>query len=944
MKTRFPRSIVAWLVTFGLVFGTLASPVAAGQATPEATPGATPVADVAPDGSVDLDVLFIGAHPDDEAFGLAAYGQWNEFAGVEVGVITVTRGEGGGNAVGTEEGPDLGLLREAEERTAVGAAGIEHIYNLDKVDFYYTVSAPLTEQVWDYEDTLDRVVRVVRATQPEVIITMNPAPTPGNHGHHQVAARLAVDAFHDAADPESFPAQIDDEGYSAWSASSIYQNGASGTAETGPDCATTYVSNEPTDTIFGVWRGTVSEANGGVTWGQIALEGQRLYASQGWAVFPDAPTEPTEIQCNYFTLIDSRVAVSTDTESTTALLENAVIENQRGLSLGTEFYLTSETFDVRPGEEFTVTAHASVPDGVDVSASTIDLVAPAGWEIVGADELATQQADPEAEPAFTIGDDGTITQEFTIIPAADAASDTRYRVGASFGAGGGIGVTSEVVRVAPAVSGVLEPLPEIAQFQEWTESSSVPQLNNLILPVTSLAIGDTENINVLVTNNSGEEQSGSVTVELPAGFEADSASQPYDSLAAGESMSVTFIVTNTDEALATSNQGGEAGTYPVTITTESAAGSSVEQAGLNLVPSTVVPEVSGSVAVDGVITDGEYTGQPLDLSRVWEGIVPDDAADASGTAWLAWGNDGVYVAVEVQDEMLGTVLTTADAKRHWRTDSVEIAIDPLGTAPNTSATFKVGVFPTSTDGSPQAYRDADAYQGPVAETAPGFEMASALTEPYTGYVLETFIPFDVLPADLDPDNAAMNIFIYDSDTQDLTGQSRLGWSTWNGVQGDPYRWGTLEFDGYGADTASPVADVATPVAGAAAVDEPIMPLDVAQSAQSPQSIAQSAADGVPLAGRTPVAEGEGLTNVEAAVDDNGKLALVYDAGAVGLANYFLVDANGAAIGSGMFEVNSGEALETALVTIAGDPASYTLLVSFETEGGAVQALALDLAG
>ncbi|MEJ7901561.1 MAG: sugar-binding protein, partial [Thermomicrobiales bacterium] len=216
--------------------------------------------------------------------------------------------------------------------------------------------------------------------------------------------------------------------------------------------------------------------------------------------------------------------------------------------------------------------------------------------------------------------------------------------------------------------------------------------------------------------------------------------------------------------------------------------------------------------------------------------------------------------------------------------------------------------------------------------------------PYTGYVLETFIPFDVLPADLDPDNAAMNIFIYDSDTQDLTGQSRLGWSTWNGVQGDPYRWSTLEFDGYGADTASPVADVATPVAGAAAVDEPIMPLDVAQSAQSPQSIAQSAADGVPLAGRTPVAEGEGLTNVEAAVDDNGQLALVYDAGAVGLANYFLVDANGAAIGSGMFEVNSGEALETALVTIAGDPASYTLLVSFETEGGAVQALALDLAG
>ncbi len=940
MKTRFPRSAVALVATLGLVLGTLAAPVAAWQATPDATPGATPVAEVAPDGPVDLDVLFIGAHPDDEAFGLAAYGQWNEFAGVETGVITVTRGEGGGNAVGTEEGPALGLLREAEERRAVATAGIEHIFNLDKVDFYYTVSAPLTEQVWDYEDTLDRVVRVIRATQPEVIITMNPAPP--THGHHQVAARLAVDAFYAAADPAAFPDQIDDEGYSAWSVSSIYQNGAAGEGAPGPDCATTFVPNEPTDTIFGVWEGTISEANGGVTWGEVARDGQRLYASQGWAVFPDAPTDPAEIGCNTFTLIDSRVAVSTNSESTTAMLENAIIENPQGLPLGTEFYLTSDTFDVRPGEEFTVIAHALVPEDVDVSASTIELVAPDGWEIVGADDLATQQADPEAEPAFTVGEDGTLTQEFTIIPAADAEPNTRYRIGASFGAGGGIGVTGEVVRVAPAVSGALEPLPEIAQFQEWTESSNVPHLKNLILPVAPIAVGGSQDLNVIVTNNSAEEQGGSVTLELPAGFEADSASQAYDALAAGESTTVTFTVTNADEALATSNEGGEEGTYPVTITTESTAGSSIEQAGLNLVPSTVVP-MTESVTVDGVIDEGEYTGEALDLSRVWEGDDPDDAADASGTAWLAWGNDGVYVAVEVQDETLGTVLTPEDAKRHWRTDSVEIAIDPLGTAANTSATFKVGVFPTSTEGSPLAYRDADAFQGPVAETAPGFEVASTLTEPYSGYVMETFIPFDALPADLDPDNAAMNIFIYDSDTQDRTGQSRLGWSVWNGVQGDTYRWGKTMFEGYGSDTASPVADGATPVAGSAEVDEPIVPLDVAQSAQSPQSIAQSAADGVPLAGRTPVAEGEGLTDVEATVDANGQLALSYAAGANGLANYFLVDATGAAIGGGMFEVTSGELFETTLVTIAGDPASYTLLISFETESGAVQALALPIA-
>ncbi len=208
--------------------------------------------------------------------------------------------------------------------------------------------------------------------------------------------------------------------------------------------------------------------------------------------------------------------------------------------------------------------------------------------------------------------------------------------------------------------------------------------------------------------------------------------------------------------------------------------------------------------------------------------------------------------------------------------------------------------------------------------------------------METFIPFEALPADLDPAHAAMNIFIYDSDTQDRTGQSRLGWSTWNGVQGDPYRWGVTTFEGYESDAASPVAAVASPVAEGAVVDEPIMPLDVAQSVESPQSVAQSAADGVPLAGRTPVAEGEGLNDVTAVVDDNGQLTLSYTSGSNGLANYFLGDATGATIGGGMFEVAAGELSETAIASIPGDPADYTLLVSYESEEGAVQALSVPL--
>jgi LmbE family N-acetylglucosaminyl deacetylase len=919
------RPGLAFMTAFVLVFGFLQPVIAQTAATPAATPvaEASPVASQPLDSTisdVDLDVLFIGAHPDDEAFGLAAYGQWNEYADVEVGVITVTRGEGGGNAVGTEEGPALGLIREREERAAVSHAGISHIYNLDKVDFYYTVSAPLTVETWDYEDALERVVRVIRATTPEVIITMNPAPTPGNHGHHQVAARLAVDAFAAAADGDAFP----DDAFKPWRVGSIYQSGAAGEGPTGEACATSFAPAEATDTIFGVWQGIVSERNGGRTWGEVARDGQRTYASQGWAVFPDAPTDPAEIQCNYFTLIDSRVPISPDVESPTALLENAVLPQESGLPLGTTLDLSTDTFTVAAGDSVDVSLAAALPADAMCDGTMVDLQPPSGWAPAGG------QSSPVAEGT----DSGNLGTTTSIQVPADA-EPRRYAIEAGLVCGDASGFTRTVVQVVPAVSGVLEPLPEMAQFQVWATDSNVEQLNNLIAPVTSIAVGETKTVNVVVTNNSTVSQSGTVTLELPAGFEMAEATLPFDNLGAGAETTVSFTLTNTDPAMATSNEGGEEGTYPFTITTEAGDTSSTQSAGLNLVPSTVVPRAGEGIAVDGQMADGEYTGEALDLSRVWEGEAPDSAADASGSAHVAWTDEGLYFAVEVTDDTLGTVLTPEDAKRHWRTDSVEIAIDPLGTAANTSATFKVGVFPTTTDGQPAAYRDADAHQGPVADTAPGFEVASAVTEPYTGYVLETFVPFDALPAEIDPAQAAMNIFIYDSDTEDLTGQTRLGWSTWNGVQGDPYRWGAIALaDETGATPqATPVADGGT---ADVAVDEPVMPLDIALSTQSPFSIAQSAGDGVPLAGMPPVETGLGLAFSQAPTLADGSIDLAFEAGTNGTVEAFVIDVDGIVVASQTIGVQSG-VTDITIGDVSGS-GDLTLLVSFLTSDGRVQAL------
>lgn len=753
----------------------------------------------------DLDVLFVGAHPDDEAFGLSTYGQWNEYDGIESGVLTVTRGEGGGNAVGPEEGPALGLLREAEERRAVGRAGIEEVHYLDKVDFYYTVSSPLTEQVWGHDDALGKVVRIIRETRPEVILTMNPSPTPGNHGNHQYAARLDGEAFYAAADPNMYPEQIQQEGLEPFRADKIFRRGATGASSTGPQCASNFQPSEPTDLWYGVWDGRASQRNGGKTWAQVEREAQREYASQGWAVFPDIPTDPNQIGCDYFTLVDSRVPFTARNSASTAMLEGALVPAQGGLPLGTEFYLTTSKFNVVGGESFTVTAHARNESPTTQTGATARLNLPKGWKVAGS-----------GRPGDLGGSEKTVT--FTVTPPAGGPTNTRVNIPATLSTSAGTGTTTETVQVVSQVRGTVEPLPEVAQFRQWVRETGVEQLDNLIKPLLSLGSGESRSVRVDLKNYSGQTQSGNVTIALPAGFSADAATRSYSSIPAGGTGAVTFQVTNTDASLPTANAGGVNGDYDFSVTTTSARDSGSQQAALNLVPVTTVQQASAAPTVDGVESPGEYGGAALDLSRLWEGEPPASAADASGGAKVVWHDDTLYFAVHVTDDVLGTILPPGDAKRHWRTDSVEIAVDPRNNSANTSTTFKVGLFPTTDDpanGNPAfAYRDADNHQGPASETAPGMQVDATLNEPYTGYTLEARIPMSELPAAVDPQRMGLNIFIYDSDTQDKTGQTRLGWSTFGGVQGDPYRWGHAYLPGY----TPPAGRSTTPAA-------PIIPSD-----------------------------------------------------------------------------------------------------------------------
>ena len=816
------RSALALGAAAALLAATPLIPTAAAAPAIPRPPDATTSAGT----PVDLDALFIGAHPDDEAFTLATFGQLYHDQAMRTGVITVTRGEGGGNAVGPEEGPALGLIREAEERAAIGTVGLRDVFNLDKVDFYYTVSEPLTRQIWGHEETLSKVVRIVRQTRPEVLFTMNPAPSPGNHGNHQEAARLAIEAYYAAADPTAFPEQLTREHLRTWAPSRIFLGGG-GSAAVGPDCSRTFTPSRPTADVFGVWSGRT--APDGRTWAALAREAQQKYASQGWAVFPDETRPPDQLGCAFFTQVASRVpfpAPGSDAAAAqTGMLDGALTHAPGTVPLGTRLEVGRPSFDVLPGGTVAVTVRLSAPDRTALGRSRVQLSAPEGWRVWGRRDLGTVRAGRSATTTFTLR-----------APAA-AAAGSRARVEADLTTARGTGHSDTELRVVPAVEGRQQLLAQVAQFERWSDTEGVPQLQDTVLPVLTLASGGSRQVGVRVTNHSSTTQSGSVSLSLPAGFTADAASKPYSGLAAGDTTTVTFTVTNSDASLPTSNQGGTGGSgnYAYTITTTSNAGSSTSAPALELVPTTTVPHESTAPTVDGTASAGEYTGPVLDLSRRWEGSDCTSAADCSATGQVAWDDDTLYLVVDVTDDVRGTALDAADCKRHWRTDSVEVAIDPRGTSENTSTTFKTAVLPFTKEGPPCYERDADNHQGPGAQTAPGMTIASTLRD--GGYTVEMSIPMDELPGAVDPDHMGLNIFVYDSDTQDKTGQTRLGWSTWGGVQGDPYRWGIAKLTGY------------TPPAGRpTTAPDPIVPTEALSSLDSPQSLAQAVRIDVPLAG------------------------------------------------------------------------------------------------
>ncbi len=166
-------------------------------------------------------VLYIAAHPDDENTRMITYFAQKE--NLDVAYMSLTRGDGGQNLIGTEQGALLGLIRTQELLAARRIDGGRQFFSSAN-DFGYSKTYSETLQKWDENEVLKDMVYVIRKLKPDVILTRFP-PLKYNydtHGHHSASAYLAEKAFDMAADPKIFPEQL--KAVEAWQAKRLYWN------------------------------------------------------------------------------------------------------------------------------------------------------------------------------------------------------------------------------------------------------------------------------------------------------------------------------------------------------------------------------------------------------------------------------------------------------------------------------------------------------------------------------------------------------------------------------------------------------------------------------------------------------------------------------------------------------------------------------------------------
>ena len=260
-------------------------------------------------------LMQVTAHPDDEDGGLLTLEARGK--GIETVLMTLTRGEGGQNKLGSNLFDGLGVLRSLELLASDRYYGVEQRFS-SVADFGYSKTPEETFQKWQGHDiALGDMVRVIRTFRPDVLIARFSGTDRDGHGHHQASAMLTQEAFRAAADPKKFPEQIA-AGLTPWQPKKLY---------IGNVCGFGAATCEAANYTVRMNTGTVDPALG-TSYIQLAMKGLRHQLSQGAANWTVEPGD----RFTFYRLVDSVVEVPKDKDGHEQDLFDGVDTSLAGLA------------------------------------------------------------------------------------------------------------------------------------------------------------------------------------------------------------------------------------------------------------------------------------------------------------------------------------------------------------------------------------------------------------------------------------------------------------------------------------------------------------------------------------------------------------------------------------------------------------------------------------
>jgi len=714
---------------------------------------------------MDIDFLYIGAHPDDEGGFTGTMARYNLDEGYRGTIANFTLGEGGGNAIGPEVGQSLGLIRFEELRKSLSFAGVDRFYYLGYQDFYFTQSAALTDKKWSEQDPdyLCRLIRVIRLTRPEVLVTMWPGP--GTHGHHQLAARSAIRAFNLSADPNTCPSLIEDEYLEPWQPLKIYISAP------GDRSSIEVPLNE-------------FSRSAGMTYANLRAIALRNFRTQGWDRWNTVPPQRTDAEKRL--LVKSHVPVG---NPETHFLEGTHI-SAGSSPPGVLLKIDTESYQVSLNNPFEV--HTEIVNNTDKAFEnvTIELILPDGWN--------TPENNISAGN-LSMGDSSQ--QTFLLSPTDELEVNNQQKIWVKYMAETGGNTVSGVnyiwIEPTPPIQVQVQPLFDIQYYREFAAETGTEWLTPNLptrLPVT---IKEDNNVTVQVSNTGTEGISGELDFDLPDGLIV---SGNYSfSLQPGETSNINVGIDVSDTVLP-NNEHSTA--LAGTVIAKTGSFTDSEEINIYALPSLDVSRTDDNPVIDGELGDmSNYSSGRINHVDTWSGEA-DSNDDASSDFHLAYDEEHLYVGVEVRDNDVLCHMPPDRIRNHWYGDAIELTIDPFGTSTDVSTTFRASIFPCSTESfEPNAARYGDENSGAMSDVSPGTRVASSQTE--SGYIIELAIPWDEMPnKPSQGDNIRFNLLVYDADADaddpDVGGDygnSRIGWGSVVGAQqATTYLWPTVTLE------------------------------------------------------------------------------------------------------------------------------------------------------